>query len=40
MQQRAKDHSGGGMSLSCDKFRGIANCIVGDGSTVMFWSDI
>jgi len=24
----------------CDLFRGIANCKLGDGSTVLFWSDL
>jgi len=24
----------------CDLFRGIANCRIGDGSTVLFWSDL
>jgi hypothetical protein len=24
----------------CDLFRGIANCKIGDGSTVLFWSDL
>jgi hypothetical protein len=24
----------------CDLFRGIANCNIGDGSTVLFWSDL
>ena len=24
----------------CDLFRGIANCKIGDGSTILFWSDL
>jgi hypothetical protein len=24
----------------CDTYRGIAKCSIGDGSTVLFWSDI
>ena len=24
----------------CDKFRGVASCIIGDGSTVLFWLDV
>ncbi|CAO2167262.1 unnamed protein product [Urochloa humidicola] len=24
----------------CDLFRGVASCIVGDGTTVLFWSDV
>jgi hypothetical protein len=24
----------------CDKFRGVASCIVGNGSTVLFWLDV